>query len=101
MKLSRALPFLPLLPLLPLAVALNGCINVGPNYSLPQQALVNAPLANAPLDGADTALTTRQNVPPVLVASLRRSGARTDLVDEALQSNTDLRVAAANLGALA
>ncbi|HZZ06199.1 MAG TPA: TolC family protein, partial [Paraburkholderia sp.] len=62
MKLSRALP---LLPLLPLAVTLNGCMNVGPNYSLPKQALINAPLANAPIEGADAKLTSRQNVPAV------------------------------------
>jgi NodT family efflux transporter outer membrane factor (OMF) lipoprotein len=93
MKLSRALP---LLPLLPLTVALNGCINVGPNYALPQQALVNAPLANAPIEGADTSLTTRQNVPAVWW-KLYDDPVLNGLVDEALQSNTDLRVAAANL----
>ncbi|WP_144137670.1 efflux transporter outer membrane subunit [Paraburkholderia sp. BCC1884] len=93
MKLSRALP---LLPLLPLAVALNGCINVGPNYSLPQQALVNAPLANEPIEGADTRLTTTQNVPAVWW-KLYDDPVLNSLVDEALQSNTDLRVAAANL----
>lgn len=93
MKLSRALP---LLPLLPLAVALDGCMNVGPNYALPQQALVNAPLANAPIEGADTALTTRGNVPPVWW-KLYDDPVLNGLVDQALQSNTDLRVAAANL----
>ncbi|ASW02358.1 efflux transporter outer membrane subunit [Paraburkholderia aromaticivorans] len=93
MKLSRTLP---LLPLLPLAVALNGCMNVGPNYALPQQALVNAPLANAPIEGADAALTTRRNVPPVWW-KLYDDPVLNRLVDEALQSNTDLRVAAANL----
>lgn len=99
MKPSRALPLLPyspLLPLLPLLAALNGCMNVGPNYALPQQALVNAPLANAPIEGADTALTTRQNVPPVWW-KLYDDPVLNGLVDEALQSNTDLRVAAANL----
>ncbi|CAE6904387.1 Outer membrane protein OprM [Paraburkholderia domus] len=96
MKLSRALPLLQLLPLLPLAVALNGCMNVGPNYSLPKQALVNAPLANAPIEGADAKLTTRQNVPAVWW-KLYDDPVLNSLVDEALQSNTDLRVAAANL----
>ncbi len=93
MKLSRALP---LLPLLPLAVALNGCMNVGPNYALPKQALVNAPLANAPIEGADAKLTTRQNVPAVWW-KLYDDPVLNNLVDQALQSNTDLRVAAANL----
>ncbi|NPT53106.1 efflux transporter outer membrane subunit [Paraburkholderia elongata] len=96
MKMSRALPLLSLLPLLPLAVALNGCMNVGPNYSLPKQALVNAPLANAPIEGADAKLTTRQNVPAVWW-KLYDDPVLNSLVDEALQSNTDLRVAAANL----
>ncbi|MFL9966646.1 efflux transporter outer membrane subunit [Paraburkholderia sediminicola] len=96
MKLSRTLPFLPLLPLLPLAVALDGCMNVGPNYSLPQQALVNAPLANAPIEGADPALTSTGNVPAVWW-KLYDDPVLNGLVDEALQSNSDLRVAAANL----
>ncbi|MFM0202657.1 efflux transporter outer membrane subunit [Paraburkholderia fungorum] len=102
MKLSRALPSLPrlsrlpLLPLLPLAVALNGCMNVGPDYALPKQALVNAPLANAPIEGADAKLTTRQDVPTIWW-KLYDDPVLNSLVDAALQSNTDLRVAAANL----
>ncbi|MGF6572351.1 NodT family efflux transporter outer membrane factor (OMF) lipoprotein [Paraburkholderia sp. GAS333] len=99
MKLSRSLPslpWLPLLPLLPLAVALNGCTTVGPNYALPQQALINAPLANGPIDGADTALTSHANVPAVWW-KMYDDPVLNSLVDEALQSNTDLRVAAANL----
>ncbi|MFM0340917.1 efflux transporter outer membrane subunit [Paraburkholderia fungorum] len=93
MKLSRTLP---LLPLLPLAVALNGCINVGPDYALPKEALVNAPLANTPIEGADAKLTSQQNVPAVWW-KLYDDSLLNGLVDEALQSNTDLRVAAANL----
>ena len=96
MKLSRTLPFLPLLPLLPLTVALDGCMNVGPNYALPQQALINAPLANAPIEGADPTLTSHENVPAVWW-KLYDDPVLNGLVDEALQSNTDLRVAAANL----
>jgi NodT family efflux transporter outer membrane factor (OMF) lipoprotein len=102
MKLSQNLPslpqwsLLPLLPLLPLAVALGGCMTVGPNYSLPQQALVNAPLANAPLEGADSALTSTSNV-PIVWWKLYDDPVLNGLVDDALHSNTDLRVAAANL----
>ncbi len=86
--------------LTPLAAALvlTACSTVGPNYQLPRQALVNAPLANAPLDGAGSggALVSHDAVPanwwrlyddPVLDG----------LVQQALGSNTDLRVAAANL----
>ncbi|MFP3555337.1 efflux transporter outer membrane subunit [Paraburkholderia sp. SIMBA_049] len=88
---------LALLPaLLPVALALNGCTTIGPNYKLPENAAVNAPYANAAIDGADKAPVTQQAVPskwwrlyddPVL----------DQLVTEALSSNTDLRVAAANL----
>ncbi|MGS0970877.1 efflux transporter outer membrane subunit [Burkholderia glumae] len=80
------------------ALVLAACTTVGPDYRLPKQALVNAPLAGAPLDGADDgrALVSHEAVParwwrlyddPVLDA----------LVQQALDSNTDLRVAAANL----
>ncbi|MEM5385891.1 efflux transporter outer membrane subunit [Paraburkholderia phymatum] len=82
--------------LLPVALALSGCMTVGPNYKLPDNAMVNAPYANAAIDGADNAPVTQQPVPskwwrlyddPVL----------DQLVSQALASNTDLRVAAANL----
>ncbi|WP_025602722.1 efflux transporter outer membrane subunit [Burkholderia sp. WSM2230] len=99
MKLPRSLPsrlFPRALALLPLAVLLNGCMNVGPNYSLPKDALVNAPLANAPIEGADAALISRADVPAVWW-KLYDDPVLNSLVDEALQSNTDLRVAAANL----
>ncbi|SEJ20129.1 efflux transporter outer membrane subunit [Paraburkholderia diazotrophica] len=82
--------------LLPVALALSGCMTVGPNYKLPDNAMVNAPYANAAIDGADNAPVTQQPVPskwwrlyddPVL----------DQLLTQALASNTDLRVAAANL----
>lgn len=81
---------------LALALALGACKSVGPDYTLPQQAYVNAPLANHALDDANGALVSRNAVPgnwwqlyddPLLDA----------LVRSALKSNTDLRVAAANL----
>ncbi|NIE58640.1 MULTISPECIES: efflux transporter outer membrane subunit [unclassified Burkholderia] len=82
--------------LAPLALALGACKSVGPDYTLPQQAYVNAPLANHALDDANGTLVSRDAVPgnwwqlyddPVL----------NGLVRDALKSNTDLRVAAANL----
>ncbi|MBN3758368.1 TolC family protein, partial [Paraburkholderia sp. Tr-20389] len=82
--------------LLPIVLGLNACTNVGPNYKLPDNAAVNAPYANTTIDGADKAPVTQQAVPskwwrlyddPVL----------DQLVTDALKSNTDLRVAAANL----
>ncbi|MFT4068134.1 efflux transporter outer membrane subunit [Paraburkholderia sp.] len=100
MKFARTLSSLPrlpaLLPLLPLALALNGCLNVGPDYTLPKQALVNAPLANGPIEGADPALTSTLNTPTIWW-KLYDDPVLNGLVDEALKSNTDLRVAAANL----
>ena len=104
MKLSRPRPPLrptPLTPLAslavlaPLVLALAAC-TVGPNYSLPKAAVINAPFADAPLPDVDGAHISQQPVPsdwwhlyddPVLEK----------LVNDALQSNTDLRVAAANL----
>jgi NodT family efflux transporter outer membrane factor (OMF) lipoprotein len=84
------------LVLLPLVLALAGCLTLGPNYKVPPDAAINAPLANAPLDGVDGTRTVSEPVPsnwwhlyddPVL----------DDLVQQALATNTDLRVAAANL----
>jgi NodT family efflux transporter outer membrane factor (OMF) lipoprotein len=71
-------------------------MTVGPDYALPKQALVNAPLANAPLEGADATLTSPQNVPAVWWR-LYDDPVLDRLVNEAMTSNTDLRVAAANL----
>ncbi|TDN69316.1 efflux transporter outer membrane subunit [Paraburkholderia sp. BL10I2N1] len=93
MKLSRALA---LLPLLPVVLALNACMTVGPNYSLPKEALINAPLANAPLEGTDGAPVSQQTVPAAWW-HLYDDPVLEGLVSEAMKSNADLRVAAANL----
>ncbi|CDY79333.1 Outer membrane component of tripartite multidrug resistance system [Caballeronia glathei] len=85
------------LALLPAALAIAGCITVGPDYKLPQEAAINAPLANAPLDGVDGATATSAPVPPDWW-HLYDDPVLEDLVREALASNTDLRVAAANIG---
>lgn len=82
--------------LAPMALALGACMNVGPNYKLPDGALVNASLAQGPIAGAQNAPVVSGDMPadwwrlyddPVLDT----------LVHDALQSNTRLRVAAANL----
>jgi NodT family efflux transporter outer membrane factor (OMF) lipoprotein len=82
--------------LLPLVVALSACVTVGPDYRVPTDALIHAPLAQGPLAGAEQA--------PVSTAALPREWWRLyddplldTLVQQALRSNTDLRVAAANL----
>ncbi|MCW1383784.1 efflux transporter outer membrane subunit [Novosphingobium sp. KCTC 2891] len=76
-------------------VALSACAAVGPNYHVPERAIVNAPAARGPfLSGAQ--VTTGDEMPdqwwklfddPVL----------TGLIERALASNTDLRIAEANL----
>jgi NodT family efflux transporter outer membrane factor (OMF) lipoprotein len=81
--------------LLPAALMLAGCMTVGPDYKLPQNAVVNAPLANAPLDIND-ARVTQDAVPPNWWR-LYDDPVLDDLIQRALASNTDLRVAAANL----
>src|SRR5579859_228551 len=73
----------------------NACM-VGPNYRLPEQALVNAPAAKgAFVESSDPALTEAP-LPPNWWRLY--SNARLDaLVEQALSANTDLRMADANL----
>jgi NodT family efflux transporter outer membrane factor (OMF) lipoprotein len=82
--------------LAPIVLALGACKSVGPDYQLPRDALVNAPLANAPLDGATGTLVSHDTVPGNWW-QLYDDPALNALVQDALKSNTDLRVAAANL----
>ncbi|MEK6296474.1 MAG: TolC family protein, partial [Paraburkholderia tropica] len=49
--------------LAPLTLALGACMNLGPNYKLPNEALVNAPLAQGPIAGADKAPVSQGDVP--------------------------------------
>jgi NodT family efflux transporter outer membrane factor (OMF) lipoprotein len=78
-----------------LLLSLAAC-TLGPNYEVPKEAAINAPGAGGSLTGANGAEVTEEAVPsnwwhlyddPVLDS----------LVEDALHSNTDLRVAAANL----
>lgn len=78
------------------ACVLFGCTTVGPDYKLPDQAAVNAPYANAAIDGADQAPVTQGEV-PAKWWRLYDDPVVDQLVTQALASNTDLRVAAANL----
>jgi NodT family efflux transporter outer membrane factor (OMF) lipoprotein len=77
---------------------LVGACTVGPDYALPKSALVNAPYANAPIDGANDPLVTQQAVPPNWWR-LYDDPVLNDLVEAALEENRDLRVAVANLAA--
>ncbi len=87
---------LPRLSALAVAAALAGCAAVGPNYKVPDDAVVHRPEASAPFSSADNAAFAAAAVPgkwwrlyddPQLDA----------LITKALSANTDLRVAAANI----
>lgn len=82
--------------LAPLVLSLAACWTVGPDYSLPKEAEINAPLAKAPLIGSDAPTITSAPVPPNWW-HLYDDPALNDLVQQALASNTDLRVASLNL----
>jgi len=78
-------------------LALGACHPVGPDYAVPDNAIVNAPSATGSLVGA-----TEPAVSPEPVAgrwwALYRDPRLDALVAQALTANTDLRVAAANIG---
>jgi NodT family efflux transporter outer membrane factor (OMF) lipoprotein len=77
------------------ALLTAGCAAVGPNYKLPEQALVNAPAAQAPfLSGGEAVAATPL---PDRWWRLYDDPRLDDLVEQALARNTDLRVAEANL----
>lgn len=82
--------------LAPLTLALGACMNLGPNYEVPKDALVNAPLAQGPIAGADHAPVSQGAVPNDWWR-LYDDPTLDQLVQQALESNTSLRVAAANL----
>ncbi len=78
------------------ALLLCGCHPVGPDYKVPDNALVNAPTANAGFVGADRPIVTRQEGSDrwwMLYADARLER----LVGQALTANTDLRAASANI----
>jgi NodT family efflux transporter outer membrane factor (OMF) lipoprotein len=86
-----------ILPALGIAAALvAGCTTVGPDYTLPAKAAINAPAARGPFVGAQTAAVTEAPLPDHWWR-LYRSADLDRLVTEALAANTDLRVAEANL----
>ncbi len=80
------------------AAALLGACTLGPNYSLPKEAVVNARFANGAIDGANDPLVTQQPV-PANWWRLYDDPTLDSLVKEALAENRDLRVAVANLAA--
>lgn len=84
-----------LVPLLACSV-LTGCMTVGPDYEIPENATVNQPDAAKPFAAAEAGTYVQEPLPehwwklyddPIL----------TSLIEKALVANTDLRVAVANL----
>ena len=86
---------LTLAALLPLLLAACGTV-VGPNYRVPETAVVKRPEAAAPFIGASEKPFS-QGALPAQWWRLYRDSTLDALIDQALTSNTDLRVAAANL----
>ncbi|AME27117.1 MULTISPECIES: efflux transporter outer membrane subunit [Burkholderiaceae] len=91
----KRLSILPDLSLVALLLVACGC-TVGPNYSLPKSAVLNAPFAHASLPDVDGQHIAQEQVPSDWW-HLYDDPLLEQLVSDALNSNTDLRVAAANL----
>ena len=79
-----------------LLAALAACGTVGPDYRVPDQAVVRDPAAAAPFAGATDAAFSAAPLPPRWWR-LYQDPALDALVEKALAANTDLRVAAASL----
>ncbi|HEY0062535.1 MAG TPA: efflux transporter outer membrane subunit [Telluria sp.] len=78
------------------AALLSACTTVGPNYELPASAAMNRAAANAPFLG--TAEANFKNEPlPARWWRLYDEPQLDQLIQQALEANADLRVAAANL----
>ncbi|WP_347558974.1 efflux transporter outer membrane subunit [Robbsia sp. KACC 23696] len=88
-----------------LAVAVLGGCTVGPNYKVPPTALINQPLANRPLVETEHDIHATATVARAASADpvpndwwkLYDDPVLNGLIEQALQRNVDLRVAAANL----
>ncbi|MDQ2820304.1 MAG: TolC family protein [Pseudomonadota bacterium] len=79
-----------------LATTLAACTTVGPDYNVPDNAIVRRPAANAPLMGA--AGPSFSSAPlPADWWRLYQDPLLDKLIAKAFLANTDLRVAAANL----
>ncbi|MCD0506159.1 TolC family protein, partial [Bordetella petrii] len=79
-----------------LVLALAGCAAVGPDYQVPENAAVNRPAASAAFLQAREA-AYRQDAVPGTWWRLYQDPTLDSLIGQALQANTDLRIAAANL----
>jgi len=89
MKMGRRISVL-------LLSALAGCAAVGPDYQRPANALINTPSASGPFIGGSATLVSQDPVPNDWW-QLYQDDNLNRLVQQALQANRDIRVAAANL----
>ncbi|WP_427306674.1 efflux transporter outer membrane subunit [Cupriavidus sp. H39] len=78
------------------AACLCACTTVGPDYRVPENAVVRAPAANGPLQGAQARGVAIAPVPDDWWR-LYEDERLDQLVARALAANTDIRAAAANL----
>ncbi len=79
-----------------LILMLAACTNVGPDYTVPAQAKINAVSAQKPFMGAIQSNLVRGDIPKDWWKQYNDEQLN-HLVEEALAANTDLRIAAANL----
>lgn len=77
-------------------LTVSACTTVGPNYHVPDEAVVKRPDAAAPFVGAAEKPFSQAPL-PAQWWRLYRDDTLDDLIDKAFAANTDLRVAAANL----
>ena len=76
---------------------LSGCAAVGPNYTLPSDAAVNRPQAQASFDATAQTTALTQTALPDHWWRLYQDSTLDALIEKALTHNTDLRSAQANL----
>lgn len=88
--------FIHTLTLTLLAASLAACRTVGPNYRVPDEAVIKRPAANAPFVGADESAYRSAPLPDDWW-KLYQDPVLDRLIAKAFAANTDLRVAAANL----
>lgn len=81
--------------LLPAALAslISACTLSGPDYTLPKQAMINDERAKAGFDSHDSAHVSTAELPKADWWTLYQDPKLTDLLEQALEHNTDLRVA--------
>lgn len=83
--------------LLVLATSLSACTLVGPDYQVPDNAVVQSQKAQAPFDLGDNQDVSAASIQQQAWWTLYQDPILNDLIDQALAKNTDLRLAYHNL----